>query len=252
VGEPQPLRDATRRALDELHDKGLNFDLERRGEFTPENGWHVDDYRQPLPSEPPGRPLPDGSWRAARRLIRDYAFADPSIIRAIYYPDRPLEQRDMLLEGRFLGLRFYFGCRVGGVNDELRTIDARRVQVWGWNYRTLQGHLEMGQMDYEVWKWLDSGRVEFRIHVVSKPANIPDPVVRFGFRVFGRAMQRRFARHACRRMAQLTTAALDRGPRHDAGQSATPRSGKLTVAPAAGRTRTQRRLARQRQRPHDL
>ena len=249
MSEAQPSGDATRRALDELHDKGLNFDLERRGEFTPENGWHVDDYRQPLPPEPPGRPLPDGSWQAARRLIRDYAFADPSIIRAIYYPDRPLEQRDMLLEGRFLGFRFYFGCRVGGINDEMRIIDARPVQVWGWNYRTLQGHLEMGQMDYELWKWLDSGSVEFRIHVVSKPADIPDPVVRLGFRVFGRAMQRRFARRACRRMAQLTAAALDRGPPHDTEKSAPPRSGKLTLAPAAGRPRTRRRLARQRQRP---
>ena len=247
--EAQPLGDAARRALDELHDKGLNFDLERRGEFTPDNGWHVDDYRQPLPPEPPGRPLPDGSWRAARRLMRDYAFADPSIIRAVYYPDHPLEQRDMLLEGRFLGFRFYFGCRVGGVNDQLRTIDARQVRVWGWNYRTLQGHLEMGQMDYEVWKWLDSGTVEFRIHVVSKAAHIPNPVVRLGFRVFGRAMQRRFARHACQRMAQLTTAALHRGPRHGTGQPAPPWSGQLTVAPATDQTRTQRRLARQRQRP---
>jgi uncharacterized membrane protein/uncharacterized protein (UPF0548 family) len=246
VSEVQPLGDATRKALDELHDKGLNFDLERRGEFTPANGWHVDDYRQPLPPEPPGRPLPDGSWQAARRLIGDYAFADPSIIRAVYYPDRPLEQRDMLLEGRFLGFRFYFGCRVGGVNDELRTINARQVQVWGWNYRTLQGHLEMGQMDYEVWKWLDSGGVEFRIHVVSKAAHIPDPVVRLGFRVFGRAMQRRFARHACLRMAQLTTAALHRGPgdEYDAERPASPQSGQLTVAPASDQTRTQRRLAR--------
>jgi uncharacterized membrane protein/uncharacterized protein (UPF0548 family) len=244
VGEAPPLVDAARRALDELHDKGLNFDLEQRTQFTPENGWRVDDYRQPLPPEPAGRPLPDGSWQAARRLIRDYAFADPSIIRAVYYPDRPLEQRDMLLEGRFLGLRFYFGCRVGGVNDEIRVVDARQVQVWGWNYRTLQGHLEMGQMDYEVWKWHDSGEVEFRIHVVAKPAHIPDPVIRFGFRVFGRAMQRRFARHACRRMAQLTTAALDRGPRDDAEQPTPSRSGQLTVAPAADHARTQRRLAR--------
>jgi uncharacterized membrane protein/uncharacterized protein (UPF0548 family) len=244
VPEAPPLGDAARRALDELHDKGLNFDLERHGQFTPENGWRVDDYRQPLPSEPPGRPLPDGSWQAARRLIGDYAFADPSIVRAVYYPDRPLEQRDMLLEGRFLGLRFYFGCRVGGVNDQLRTIDGRQVQVWGWNYRTLQGHLEMGQMDYEVWKWLDSGTVEFRIHVVSKPARIPNPVVRLGFRVFGRAMQRRFARHACRRMAQLTPAVLDRGPGADGGQPPPPRSGQLTVAPAAGQARTRRRLAR--------
>jgi uncharacterized membrane protein/uncharacterized protein (UPF0548 family) len=231
--EAPSLGDATRRALDELHDKGLNFDLERRGQFTPENGWRVDDYRQPLPSEPPGRPLPDGSWQAARRLIGEYAFADPSIVQAVYYPDRPLEQRDMLLEGRFLGLRFYFGCRVGGVNDELRTIDGRQARVWGWNYRTLQGHLEMGQMDYEVWKWLDSGTVEFRIHVVSKPAHIPNPVIRLGFRVFGRAVQRRFARHACQRMAQLTTTALHRGPGTDGEKPHGSRPPMATAFPRA-------------------
>jgi hypothetical protein len=44
----------------------LNLDPERRGELTPENGWHLDDYCKPLPPEPPGRPLPDGSWQAAR------------------------------------------------------------------------------------------------------------------------------------------------------------------------------------------
>jgi uncharacterized protein (UPF0548 family) len=82
----------------------------------------------------------------------------------------------------------------------------RPVRRWGWNYRTLQGHLEMGHMDYEVRKLLDSGEVEFRIHAVSRPAHIPNPVIRLGFRLFGRRVQRRFARHACQRMARLTAA----------------------------------------------
>jgi uncharacterized protein (UPF0548 family) len=77
------------------------------------------------------------------------------------------------------------------------------VRVWGWSYRTLQGHLEMGQMDYEVWKWLDSGEVEFRIHVVSRPARIRNPIVRLGFRIFGRGQQLRFTRRTCERMACL-------------------------------------------------
>ena len=61
-------------------------------------------------------------------------------------------------------------------------------------------------MDYEVRKWLDSGEVDFRIHAFSRPAHIPNPVIRLGFRVFGRWVQRRFARHACQRMARLTAA----------------------------------------------
>jgi uncharacterized protein (UPF0548 family) len=112
----------------------------------------------------------------------------------------------MLLEGRFWGLRFHFGVRVGGLVDEELAADGRPLRRWGWNYRTLQGHLEMGQMDYEVRKWLDSGEVEFRIHAFSRPAHIPNPVIRLGFRLFGRRVQRRFARHACQRMARLTAA----------------------------------------------
>ena len=53
--------------------------------------------------------------------------------------------------------------------------------MWGWNYRTLDGHVEMGQMDWEVWKWLETGAVEFRVHAVSRAAPIPNPIVRLGF-----------------------------------------------------------------------
>ena len=149
-----------------------------------------------------------GPWEIARRLMAAYEFADPKIIRAFYVPGMPLSRRDMILVARFYGLRFYLGVRVGGVIDGTRIVDGRRIRVWGWNYRTLQGHLEMGQMDYEVWKWLDSGQVEFRIHAFSKPALIPNPLVRLGFRLFGRWMQRRFATNACKRMRRLVAAAL--------------------------------------------
>jgi uncharacterized protein (UPF0548 family) len=204
--DARPLRDpAARRVLDELHDKGLNFELAGdRGE-----GWISDDYCQPLPSEQPGPPAPGGSWEVAKELMGSYEFADPSIVRAVYHPDRPLEERDMLLEVRFYGLRFRFGVRVGGVVDETREVDGRKVQVWGWNYRTLQGHLEMGQMDYEVWKWLDTGEVEFHTCRFSRRARAGNPIVRLGVRVFGRRQQEKFARHACERMARLTAARLE-------------------------------------------
>ena len=195
-----------RRALAALRDKTINFDPDQADHCTTASGWHVDDYLQPLPPEPPGPPAPGGSFEVAQRLMRHYQFADPAIVRAIYPEDSPLERRDMLLEGRFYGLRFHLGVRVGGLVDEELAAGGRPLRRWGWNYRTLQGHLEMGQMDYEVRKWLDSGEVEFRIHAVSRPAHIPNPVVRLGFRVFGRRVQRRFARHACPRMARLTAA----------------------------------------------
>ena len=198
LGDPR-----ARRALDELHDRPLNFNREDRAGWTREAGWRIDDYCQPLPSEPPGPPRSGGPWESARAHLRDYEFADPRIVRAVYHPGDPLEGRDMLLEVRFWGLRFRFGVRVSGVIDELRPVEGRDVRVWGWSYATLQGHLETGQMDYEVWKWLDTGAVEFRIHVVSRSSRIGNPIIRLGFRLFGRREQVRFAKRACERMAHL-------------------------------------------------
>jgi uncharacterized protein (UPF0548 family) len=235
---------AARKALDDLHSKQLNFDLGQRDQFTAENGWRIDDYQQPLPAEQPGPPITGGSWQIAQRLMRDYEFADPKVIRAIYHPDRPLEERDMLLEGRFLGLRFHFGVRVGGVVDETRTIDGRDVRAWGWNYRTLQGHLEMGQMDFEVRKWLGSGEVEFRIHVFSRPAQIPNPLIRLGFRLFGRPMQTKFARHACMRMQQLTTTELARHATRGAAKPVPRADANLVVAPVSAEKTLRDKLAR--------
>jgi uncharacterized protein (UPF0548 family) len=199
LGNPRSLQ-----ALRALHDKPLNFDLADRASFTRESGWRIDDYCQPLPPEAPGPPEPDGTWERAKRLMLDYEFADPKIVRAIYAQDAELEGRDMLLEARLWTLiRFRFGVRVGGVVDRTSTQDGREVRIWGWSYRTLQDHLEMGQMDYRLCKWLDNGEVEFRIHVVSRPARVPNPIIRLGFHVLGRREQVRFARRACERMACL-------------------------------------------------
>lgn len=204
---------STRRALDQLHDNGLNFDLDDRDAFTPDNGWLIDDYCTELPSEPPGPPIGGGSWETAVRLMNDYEFADPSIVRAVYCSRDPIEDRTMLLEGRFYGLRFLLGVRVGGINDVTRCLNGRDVRIWGWNYRTLEGHLEMGQMDYDVWKWMDTGEVEFRIHAFSKAAMIPNPIIRLGFAMFGRRVQKKFARRALERMNRLVREESSQSPR---------------------------------------
>jgi uncharacterized protein (UPF0548 family) len=118
--------------------------------------------------------------------------------------DAPLEGRDMLLVGRFLGLDFRLGVRLFEVVDERRTEEDCPVQVWGWAYRTLRGHLERGQMTYEVRTWLDSGAVEFRIAAVSHRARVGDPLVRLGFGLLGRREQLKFYRHTCEVMARRT------------------------------------------------
>ena len=200
------------RALAALSDRPLNFDpaeLRDAGERAgADSAWHVDDYAQALPSEPPGEPVAGGSFAVAQRLMRDYAFADPAMVRAVYDPAGELAERNMLLQVRFGPLRFFFGCRVSTITDETRTVDGRRVRVWGWSYGTLAGHVERGQMDWTVWKWLDDGAVEFRIHVVSRRAKLRNPIIRLGFRLVGRGRQVRFARRACERMGELVAREL--------------------------------------------
>jgi hypothetical protein len=192
--------------LASLPDRSLNF----RPETLSGPDWEQDDYRQPLVSERPGPPEPAGSWETAAELSRSYAFADPSLVEARYDPNVPLEQRNMLLILHVFGARIYAGVRVGAAGDEQRSEDGRKAQVSFWNYRTLNGHVEAGQRDFEVWKWLDTGEVEFRTHAVSRPAET-NPIIQLGFRLLGRHKQVEFGRRACRRMALLTESNLRQG-----------------------------------------
>jgi hypothetical protein len=171
--------------------------------------------------------------------MRGYEFADPSIVRATYDPDEPLEDRTMLLELRFHGLRFHGGVRVSRVYDEERTRDGRTARVWGWSYQTLEGHLEMGQMDWEVWKWPDSGEVEFRIHSYSRRAPGRNPIVRFGLWLFGRREQLAFLHSTLKRMRRLTETALQEGT----GEPVRRASEELTARPSGNTSRVHSRLA---------
>ena len=212
-----------RHRLAQLERKRLNFDLAALADATPATGWTITDRCQPLPAEPPGMPAEEGSWQIARRLMRGYEFADPSIVRAHYDPDVPLEQRNMLLELRALGLaRLFVGVRVGDVYEETRSVGGRHAHVWGWSYRTLEGHVEMGQMDWEVWKWLDDGRVEFRVHAVARVAPIPNPVVWLGFHLLRRRERRAFLDSTQRRMRTFTELALSHGDPDRAIREAAP------------------------------
>ena len=119
----------------------------------------------------------------------------------------------MLLEARFLAvLRFRFGVRVEGVVDEdLRGRAGRSACGAGATARSRVAS-RWARWTTSSGSGLDSGEVEFRIHVVSRPARIPNPpIVRLGFRIFGRRQQVRFAQRACERMACLL--GVDHPPR---------------------------------------
>lgn len=197
------ISDGAVEALDDLRRQPLNFEPALEPIYLGTGEWVVDHHVQTLPAEPPGDPVPGGPYTLAKVLCRDYVFAEPRFVTAAWDDDEPLDGRTIVLQGHFYGLRFTMGLRVGGILDERSEVDGRPAQRWGWNYRTLQGHLERGQMDFEVRKWLDTGEVEFRIDAYSARARTPNPVVRLGLFVFGRWMQGRYARAAKRRMVEL-------------------------------------------------
>lgn len=197
--------------LARLRETRVNFELEAPP--TSEAGWNLDEYTLRLPPEAPGDPEPGGAYEVARRLVRDYEFADPVIIKAVWLPDSPLESRDMLLEGRFLMLRFLLGVRVSEVVDEVIEEDGHSLQVWGWCYRTLSGHLEAGEMCYRVVKVLDTGEVQFRVCRYVRAEQIPNHLVRLGWVSFGRLMQVLFVKRSLARMRRLVDAELIVGHR---------------------------------------
>ncbi|MFN8531625.1 MAG: DUF1990 family protein [Anaerolineae bacterium] len=205
--EPPPLWKRYEHDFERWNQSNLNFDPTQRETFTDKLGWRIDDYSVGLPSEPPGDPLPHGSWQAACDVVRNYEFPDPGLITGIFVPDTPLESRIMILRARFLFFTFYFGVRIADVIDEVRHSETSGdARVWGYGYRTLEGHFEMGEITFQVWKRLATGEVEFRVHAYSKTARIRNPFYRLGFRIFGRSLQRRFARTAMQRMQQLVIA----------------------------------------------
>lgn len=207
----------------ELSGKTLNYDVAALDLDHPPDGWHVDDRRQPLPGEPPGEPAEHGSFELASRLIRGYRFADPSMVRAFYDSEVPLAGRDMLLELRALGLlRVYVGVRVAEVYERTRVLDGRQTHVFGWAYRTLEGHVEMGQMNWEVRKWLHSGEVEFHVHSVSRPAPIRNPAIRLGFALLRGHERALFLDSTCRRMKVFTELGADQDRRGERIRRASP------------------------------
>lgn len=191
-----------------LADRRVNFDTQI-DLYASEPGWHLDDMVEALPHERPGPPAEEGSWQVARGVMDNYQLADPGVVTASYDRNAPLSGRDMLLRVRYAGLRLRVGVRVGEVYEETREVDGRAVQVFGWSYSTLEGHFEEGRMHYELWKWQDSGDVEFHLKAISRPARRGPFLLRTGFRLFGRAHQLRFYRQVCRRIKRLTEAQLE-------------------------------------------
>ncbi len=208
-----PLWEQYRARLDAYTNAKVNYDFSRQNEYTSATGWRLDDYETDLPAEVPGPPGAAGSFAAAQDVLRRYAFPPPDLITGIFVPDSPLENRVMLLRAQFLFFKFYFGVRVSEVTDEAaRATPGGPERVWGYGYRTLEGHFERGQINFSIHKNLTSGTVQFRVHAVSQSGQIRNPFYWLGFKLFGRTLQRKFARESLTRMREMVSAALAAAP----------------------------------------
>lgn len=197
----------------------MNYDLAE----VREPRWNFDKHVSHIGEEAPGPPEPGGMWERAAQVVRDYEFTPPELIRAVYDADSPLLGRDILLEGRFYGLRFHLGVRVTEVVDVATDTEHRS----GWAYETLEHHLERGKVLYEVVKDAESGRVQFIATVYSEGSPAMPPILKFGWAVFGRRTQLQFYKRIGARVRDLAT--------NDAPPLPQRRRGNLVLVPSGAK-----------------
>ncbi|MGQ0632632.1 MAG: DUF1990 family protein [Sporichthyaceae bacterium] len=206
-------------ALGELRTLAVNYDPAE----VREPRWNFDKHVSHLGEEAPGPPEPGGIWERAAQGVRDYEFTPPELIRAVYDVTEPLLGRNILLEGRFYGLRFHLGVRITEVVD-VSTATERRS---GWAYETLEHHLERGKVLYEVVKDYESGRVQFLATVYSEGSPAMPPILKFGWAVFGRRTQLQFYKRIGEQLRAIATSAQPAPPQR--------RRGNLVLVPAGAK-----------------
>jgi uncharacterized protein (UPF0548 family) len=183
--------------LGQLAELPFNFDPSSEPEI--DAAWLRDEYTVRLPPEAPGGVVEGGSFEIAKDYLYAYRFPNPRRIVGYFDRQAPLHGRDMLLRASFAGFVFEFGVRVVKVMDEQIDSAAGPVAVWGYGYRTLEGHWEKGEICFCVEKHLDSGRVTVTTRSHSRVATIPNVLHRAGFRLAGRSLQKEFARDGMHR-----------------------------------------------------
>ena len=216
--ELKAIDDALRARLKEIDALEATIDLSKRDEYLAGDGWNVDAREIALPMESSGPPEPDGAFSAAVEILQDYSFTPQKLITGQFDPSAPLDQRPMLLSARFLWIRLEFGVRINRVVDEIRDSDDGPEQVWGYSYHTLAGHLERGEITFEVVKVLGTGAIFFRIHSFSQTGHISNWLYRIGFRIVGRRLQKRFAEQSLQNMRAQVVARI--GPRYSTSRTA--------------------------------
>ena len=208
MSEVSPLDERLVQRLVEIGLMEPTIDLTKRDSYCAAAGWHVDAREAPLPSEPPGPPALHGSFAEACAIVQAYKFPPSKLIRGRFDPSAPLQNRAMLLTARFLWMTFELPVRVSRVIDTTREGRHGSEHAWGYSYQTLAGHLERGEITFEIVKQLATGEVAFRIHSFSQTGHIANLVHRLGFRLVGRRLQAHFAEESLRNMQLLVAASI--------------------------------------------
>jgi uncharacterized protein (UPF0548 family) len=139
----------------------------------------------------------------ACEIVQAYTFPPSNLIRGRFDPAAPLENRAMLLTARYLWMTFELPVRVSRVIDVTREGAKGTESAWGYSYQTLAGHIERGEITFEIVKRIATGDVAFRIHSFSQTGHIANIVHRIGFQLVGRHLQRRFAEESLQNMQLL-------------------------------------------------
>ena len=194
--------------LAELQERGFNYEVES---YSPDDSsWRHDSYVKTVGMESPGPPEDGGLFMTAKQIVTEYRFPDPRRLTGQFDPAAPLEGRNMLLNAKFLGVRVQFAVRVVDVIDREVEHDEATCREWGYAYRTLDGHWEVGQMTFLLRKNCESGEVLFQIDAYSRTGRIPNPFYRFGFWLMGRKVQTNFAKQCLKRLVKLTNEETDK------------------------------------------
>jgi uncharacterized protein (UPF0548 family) len=161
-----------------------------------ERGWTRDGVTARLGTEPPGRPVPGGSFERARRALETFQFSDPRIVVWYFDPAAPFASRNLLLEIRALGLRYLCGARV----VELRSEELDGSSGFAFRIVTLEGHIERGTEWFLLSKDHATGEVRFSIQATWRPGQFPNWWSRVGFWCVGPTYRRIWRRHVVARL----------------------------------------------------
>lgn len=186
------------RKLAALRGSPLNFPLTGEDSQSGKN-WRRYYSESIIAIEPPGPP--GEKFRLAWKAIGEYQFSEPEIVVGHFKPKDPLDQRDMLLEIKVLGLRYLCGARVGRIR---RTKNDQETQ-YGYRYDTLASHIEVGSEWFVLTKKHDTGEIWFRISASWRPGKFPNWWSRVGFEILGRHFQLRWHRLAYLRLREIVS-----------------------------------------------